>query len=113
MTAADAVIVLIHHEIVLDLSVLVVVLRPYYGASIIFLPERTTETARVDFQYDILADIGAFNGLNLQNWCLSDLFLRYNNSTQVELSELRVTAFFFLVITARIALAFILDVSLI
>jgi hypothetical protein len=51
--------------------------------------------------------------LNLQNWCLSDLFLRYNNSTQVELSELRVTAFFFLVITARIALAFILDVSLI
>jgi hypothetical protein len=51
--------------------------------------------------------------LNLQDRCLGDLFLRYNNTAQVELSELRVTALFLLVITACVALAFILDVSLI
>lgn len=113
MTAADAVIVLIHHEVVLNLSILIVQLWTNDGASIIFLPERTTQTTRVNFQNNILADVGAFNSLNLQDWSLGDLFLGNNSSAQVELSELRVPAFFLLVITACVALAFILDISLI
>jgi hypothetical protein len=90
VSAADPVVILVHHKVVLNLAILVVHLRADYRAAIVLASQRSLHATRVDLYRDVLADIRTLDCTYPKNVCLVDLVLWDDHASHMGVSKLRV-----------------------